>query len=37
MNTNLLSIKLGKFKLTPVDHVIYLGMYLDSKNDVCEL
>ena len=30
MNTNLLSIKLDKFKLTPVDHVKYLGMYLDS-------
>ena len=30
MNTNLLSIKLEKSKLTPVDHVKYLGMYLDS-------
>ena len=29
MNTNLLSIKLNKFKLTHVDHVKYLGMYLD--------
>ena len=30
MNSNLLSIKLDEFKLTPVDHVKYLGMYLDS-------
>ena len=30
INTNLLSIKLDKYILTPVDHVKYLGIYLDN-------
>ena len=30
INTNLLSIKLDKFILAPVDHVKYLGIYMDN-------
>ena len=30
INTDLLSIKLYRYKLTPVNHVKYLGIYLDN-------
>ena len=30
INTNLLSIKLDKYKPSPVNHVKYLGIYLDN-------